>query len=112
MKYSTMLSDGTENKGYKILSKGRFIKHQCNTCGKVLKSKPGLGNKIINNHIATVHGAKDKKCTECDYACVRQRDIDRHFNSVHANIREFPCIFCSRMSLDKFALKKTCVDNT
>ncbi len=67
------------------------IKHQCATCGKVLKSA-----ECLKRH-ENVHAYIRERfsCGQCDYTTYQQKKLTSHVDFVHNNIK-YPCEICGK----------------
>merc|ERR1719412_2389353 len=66
-------------------------KNQCEICGKNFNKKSGL-----NHHVKEIHEgmAKDFQCEKCSYAAYFQRDLNRHIQIIHDEIKKYSCDKC------------------
>ena len=64
-------------------------KHKCNVC-----SKRYSNDITLKVHCATVHGATNEKCEQCNYECKFKTMLDKHMNEEH---KGFKCKYCNRL---------------
>lgn len=101
-------------------AKSKPIKqHQCDTCGKVFRTKPGLVHHIrihtgerpyvchlcdkrfingghLHTHMRTHTGEKNHICAACTKAFATAQQLTKHTIAIHTSERPYGCTFCPK----------------
>ncbi|CAH0551497.1 unnamed protein product [Brassicogethes aeneus] len=93
--------------------------HQCDTCGKVFRTKPGLVHHIrihtgerpyichlcdkrfingghLHTHMRTHTGEKNHVCAACSKAFATAQQLTKHTIAIHTSERPYGCTYCSK----------------
>lgn len=93
--------------------------HQCNTCGKVFRTKPGLVHHIrihtgerpyichlcekrfingghLHTHMRTHTGEKNHVCAACSKAFATAQQLTKHTIAIHTSERPYGCTYCPK----------------
>ncbi|CAG9860414.1 unnamed protein product [Phyllotreta striolata] len=112
-----------EKVNIKALSKTKSTKkikqHECNTCGKVFRTKPGLVHHIrihtgerpyichlcekrfingghLHTHMRTHTGEKNHICAACNKAFATAQQLTKHTIAIHTSERPYGCTYCPK----------------
>lgn len=100
-------------------SKKSLKQHQCDTCGKVFRTKPGLVHHIrihtgerpyvchlcdkrfingghLHTHMRTHTGEKNHICAACNKAFATAQQLTKHTIAIHTSERPYGCTYCSK----------------
>ncbi|KAF2460937.1 hypothetical protein BDY21DRAFT_135734 [Lineolata rhizophorae] len=61
---------------------------QFDGCGQAFTTK-----QILQHHVKTHQGTRDKKCELCDYTCTTQTSLQNHIRAVHTKEKPYKCNF-------------------
>ena len=68
----------------------------CHYCGKHYST-----NLACKLHVERIHEiSKQFLCSKCDYKTTAKGSLDRHFNRVHTERLQKPCVFCGEIFND------------
>ncbi|KAF2894914.1 hypothetical protein ILUMI_11259 [Ignelater luminosus] len=93
--------------------------HQCDTCGKVFRTKPGLIHHIrihtgerpyvchlcdkrfingghLHTHMRTHTGEKNHICAACSKAFATAQQLTKHTIAIHTSERPYGCTYCPK----------------
>ncbi|EFA06599.2 zinc finger protein TC009514 [Tribolium castaneum] len=93
--------------------------HQCDTCGKVFRTKPGLIHHIrihtgerpyvchlcdkrfingghLHTHMRTHTGEKNHICAACTKAFATAQQLTKHTIAIHTSERPYGCTYCPK----------------
>lgn len=93
--------------------------HQCDTCGKVFRTKPGLIHHIrihtgerpylchlcnkrfingghLHTHMRTHTGEKNHVCCSCSKAFATAQQLTKHTIAIHTSERPYACTYCPK----------------
>lgn len=93
--------------------------HQCDTCGKVFRTKPGLVHHIrihtgerpyvchlcdkrfingghLHTHMRTHTGEKNHICAACSKAFATAQQLTKHTIAIHTSERPYGCTYCPK----------------
>lgn len=93
--------------------------HQCDTCGKVFRTKPGLIHHIrihtgerpylchlcnkrfingghLHTHMRTHTGEKNHVCSACSKAFATAQQLTKHTIAIHTSERPYGCTYCMK----------------
>ncbi|XP_018328833.1 zinc finger protein 664-like isoform X2 [Agrilus planipennis] len=93
--------------------------HQCDTCGKIFRTKPGLIHHIrihtgerpyvchlcdkrfingghLHTHMRTHTGEKNHICAACNKAFATAQQLTKHTIAIHTSERPYACTYCSK----------------
>lgn len=93
--------------------------HQCDTCGKVFRTKPGLVHHIrihtgerpyvchlcdkrfingghLHTHMRTHTGEKNHICAACEKAFATAQQLTKHTIAIHTSERPYGCTYCTK----------------
>ncbi|XP_050509841.1 zinc finger protein 585B-like [Diabrotica virgifera virgifera] len=93
--------------------------HQCNTCAKVFRTKPGLVHHIrihtgerpyvchicekrfingghLHTHMRTHTGEKNHICAACNKAFATAQQLTKHTIAIHTSERPYGCTYCPK----------------
>ena len=90
---------GSKN-GEKAAKVKRMPRHECNVCGKKIKTSKGL-----KRHISVLHQTEKPSCPHCDYEYQDMIKLVRHINN-HTGNRPHVCDQCDYKSLTKHELRR------
>lgn len=79
--------------------------YYCVECDKSFKTEATLKNHLKTVSIHTQHIQLPLACTHCEKRFAIRRDLDRHMNRVHLNIKPYTCDSCDRTYTDSWSLK-------
>lgn len=94
-------------------------KHQCDTCGKIFKTKQGLIQHLrihsgerpyacsichkcfingghLHTHMRTHTGEKKHPCLNCVKTFATAQQLQKHIRAIHTQERPFQCSFCTK----------------
>ncbi|RZC36565.1 zinc finger protein TC009514, partial [Asbolus verrucosus] len=100
-------------------SKKPMKQHQCDTCGKVFRTKPGLIHHIrihtgerpyvchlcdkrfingghLHTHMRTHTGEKNHICAACTKAFATAQQLTKHTIAIHTSERPYGCTYCPK----------------
>ncbi|XP_017770552.1 PREDICTED: zinc finger protein 613-like [Nicrophorus vespilloides] len=93
--------------------------HQCDTCGKIFRTKPGLVHHIrihtgerpyvchlcdkrfmngghLHTHMRTHTGEKNHVCSACNKAFATAQQLTKHTIAIHTSERPYGCTYCPK----------------
>ncbi|KAK4885791.1 hypothetical protein RN001_002062 [Aquatica leii] len=93
--------------------------HQCDTCGKIFRTKPGLIHHIrihtgerpyvchlcdkrfingghLHTHMRTHTGEKNHICAACNKAFATAQQLTKHTIAIHTSERPYGCTYCPK----------------
>ncbi|KAF5304703.1 hypothetical protein FQA39_LY09480 [Lamprigera yunnana] len=93
--------------------------HQCDTCGKIFRTKPGLIHHIrihtgerpyvchlcdkrfingghLHTHMRTHTGEKNHICAACNKAFATAQQLTKHTIAIHTSERPYGCTYCTK----------------
>lgn len=99
--------------------KKQVKQHQCDTCGKVFRTKPGLIHHIrihtgerpyvchlcnkrfingghLHTHMRTHTGEKNHICSACNKAFATAQQLTKHTIAIHTSERPYGCTYCPK----------------
>lgn len=111
----TLININVSNK----TNKKPMKQHQCDTCGKVFRTKPGLVHHIrihtgerpyvchlcdkrfingghLHTHMRTHTGEKNHICAACSKAFATAQQLTKHTIAIHTSERPYACTYCSK----------------
>lgn len=111
-----------------IKSKKSTKQHQCDTCGKVFRTKPGLIHHIrihtgerpyvchlcdkrfingghLHTHMRTHTGEKNHVCAACSKAFATAQQLTKHTIAIHTSERPYGCTYCPKRFASSSNLK-------
>ncbi|CAH1117222.1 unnamed protein product [Phaedon cochleariae] len=94
-------------------------RHQCDTCGKNFRTKPGLVHHIrihtgerpyqchlcdkrfingghLHTHMRTHTGEKNHVCAACNKAFATAQQLTKHTIAIHTSERPYGCMYCTK----------------
>ena len=100
-------------------SKKPTKQHQCDTCGKIFRTKPGLIHHIrihtgerpyvchlcdkrfingghLHTHMRTHTGEKNHVCAACTKAFATAQQLTKHTIAIHTSERPYGCTYCPK----------------
>ncbi|XP_023030259.2 uncharacterized protein [Leptinotarsa decemlineata] len=113
LKLEDMILIGTDD------TKKKFKRHQCDTCNKIFRTKPGLVHHIrihtgerpyvchlcekrfingghLHTHMRTHTGEKNHVCAACSKAFATAQQLTKHTIAIHTSERPYGCTYCPK----------------
>nr|CAH7732539.1 unnamed protein product [Callosobruchus chinensis] len=116
---TTTTSDENQQKESTVSTKKPMKQHQCDTCGKIFRTKPGLVHHIrihtgerpyfchlcekrfingghLYTHMRIHTGEKNHVCAACSKAFATAQQLTKHTIAIHTSERPYGCTYCHK----------------